>query len=187
MVTRATRRLRLVLFLATLSSSILSSWSQSKDTDNSSAQAKEEQDIYTAVIRYQMENWIRSSEKNESEAKSDGDKAIARRLNFKVFFVSIDGHDPSDELMSRLSDLPRTIKKASFEKPAKGPHGPTDKVTGKTGIVFSAHTIRWSGKDSAELEGGYYCGGLCAAEYTFKVKREDGKWVVQSSRMSWIS
>ncbi len=62
----------------------------------------DEQDIYALVIRSQMEQWIRDGDKNEAEAKSASDKAIAKKLNFAVFFVSIDGEDPSDEFMKTL-------------------------------------------------------------------------------------
>ncbi len=62
-----------------------------------------------------------------------------------------------------------------------------DKKTKQRGIIFSADRIRWRGKDTAEVDGGYHCDGLCGAGITFKVKRERGKWVVKSENMSWIS
>jgi hypothetical protein len=147
----------------------------------------DEQDVYAAVIRHQMEEWVKQGEKSVAEAKDEDEKLIAKRLNFEIFFVSIEGKDPSDDFINRFRDIPRTIKKASSEEPNKGPHTPVDKSTHRTGIIFSAHTIRWLGRDSAEVEGGYYCGGLCAAGITFKVKRENGKWSVKGSHMKWIS
>lgn len=134
-----------------------------------------------------MEQWIHDGDKSEAEAKDERDKSIARSLNFRIFFVEINGKDPSDDFISRFRDIPRIIKKISSTKPEKGPHTPVDKSTHQRGIIFSADSIRWSSKDSAKVEGGYYCGGLCAAEITFKVRRENGKWVVKSSHMNWIS
>jgi hypothetical protein len=101
--------------------------------------------------------------------------------------VSINGADPSDEFMKRFSDLPRTIRKGSSEVPDKGPHAPIDKSTGEAGIVFNAENLWWLNQDLAELQGGYYCGGLCAVGITFTVKRENGKWTIKSSHMNWIS
>lgn len=72
-------------------------------------------------------------------------------------------------------------------KPEKGPHTPTDLTTGIKGIIFEAGKIRWLSKIAAEVEGGYYCGGLCAASNTFQVRQENGNWVVKSSHMNWIS
>jgi hypothetical protein len=150
-------------------------------------QLADEQDICAVVIRHQMEEWVREGEKNAAEAKTEDDKAIAQRLNFEIFFVSIEGKDPSDDFISRFRDIPRTIKKASSEEPGKGPHTPVDKSTHHTGIVFSVDSIQWLGKDSTKVEGGYYCGGLCAAGITFRVKRENGKWIIKNSGMNWIS
>lgn len=147
----------------------------------------DEEDIYALVIRSQMEEWIRGGDKAEAEAKGASDKAITKQLNFPVFFVSINGEDPSDAFMKRFDDLPRTIRKASREVPDKGPHTPTDKSTVKTGIVFDAEKLKWHNKDLVEVQGGYYCGGLCAAGITFTVKRENGKWMINSSHMNWIS
>jgi hypothetical protein len=80
----------------------------------------DKQDIYAAVIRHQMEEWVKSGEKNEAEAKTEEDKSVAQRLNFEIFFVSVEGKDPSDDFINRLSDIPRTIEKASNEEPGKG-------------------------------------------------------------------
>jgi len=147
----------------------------------------DKQDIYAAVIGHQMEEWVKGGEKSVAEAKDEDERSIAKRLNFEIFFVSIEGKDPSDDFINRFRDIPRTIKKASSEEPNKGPHTPVDKSTHRTGIVFSADTIRWLSENSAEVEGGYYCGGLCAAGITFKVIRENGKWIIKNSHMNWIS
>jgi len=171
------------ILISALLLSAIPAQSQDSETDRKAA----EQDIFALVIRNQMENWIRDGDKSEAEAKSESDKAIAQHLNFKVFFIEIQGKDPSDDFISRFSDLPRVIKKISSEKPAKGPHTPVDKPSGRTGIIFSVDSIRWQSKDLAEVEGGYYCGGLCAAGITFTVERANGKWLIKSSRMNWIS
>jgi len=155
--------------------------------DRGTEHKADEQDIFALVIRNQMESWIRGGDKSEAEAKNDSDKRIANSLNFRVFFISIKGKDPSDSFMKRFDDIPRTIRKVSNEEPAKGPHTPVDKTTHRAGIVFSADAIRWHGSDLADVEGGYYCGGRCAAGITFIVQREKGKWVIKDSHLNWIS
>jgi hypothetical protein len=72
-----------------------------------------EQDIREAVIRKQMEDWIKSGDKNEAEAKDNDEKAITKMLNFRIFFVSVDGEDPSDEFLARFKDVHRVVKKVS--------------------------------------------------------------------------
>jgi hypothetical protein len=62
-----------------------------------------------------------------------------------------------------------------------------DKSSGERGIIFSADKVHWRGKDSAEVEGGYHCNGLCGAGFRFRLKREKGEWVILSSKMEWVS
>ena len=51
--------------------------------------AKDEQNIREVVIRQQMEEWIKSGDKSEAEAKDKSEKSIAKMLNFRIFFGSI--------------------------------------------------------------------------------------------------
>jgi hypothetical protein len=150
--------------------------------------ADDEQDIRAAVIRKQMEDWIKRIEKDEVDAKSEDDKALVRMGNFKVFFVSIEGEDPSDDLLAQFRDIPRVIKKVSESEIGRVQRMPViDKSSGERGIIFSANKIHWRGKDSAEVEGGYVCNGLCGAGIRFRVKRENGKWLVKATRLEWVS
>jgi hypothetical protein len=179
------RNTRLTISVTFLGLFILS---QHIDAQDSKTNRKaDEDDIFALVIRSQMEQWIRDGDKSEAEAKDATDKDIAKKLNFIVFFVSINGADPSDAFMKRFSDLPRTIRKASSAVPDKRPHTPKDKSTGQSGIVFDVEDLKWQNNDLAEVQGGYYCGGLCAAGITFTVKRENGKWAIKDSHMNWIS
>lgn len=150
--------------------------------------ANDEQEIREVVIRKQMVDWIAGADKAETEAKGRTDKAIAKMLNFKIFFISINGKDPSPAFVSRFHDLPRLIKKVSDSETAKAWRmAVIDKASHQRGIRFSADEIRWRGSDSVEVEGGYHCDGLCGAGIKFEVQREKNHWVVKSSRMEWIS
>jgi hypothetical protein len=147
-----------------------------------------EEDIREAVLWYQMLGWGSDGDKIERNVANDNDKAIAKRLNASVYFVSVNGKDPTDEFLRRLQDIPRKIKKASEGKQTKSfPGWVVDKKNKKPGIVFSANEIRWTNENEVEVEGGYHCGGLCAAGDVFTVGRNQGKWRVLRVRMKWIS
>ena len=113
---------------------------------------------------------------------------LQRRLemNFKVFFVSINGKDPTDAFTNRLQDLPRTVRKASLSGADKQ-RDVVDKATGQRGIIFYANKIRWLNKESVELDGGYVCGGLCGIHATFKLHRNKGRWSVTEKSVHRIS
>ena len=126
--------------------------------------AKDEQDIREVVIRKQIEDWIKGGDKAEPEAKDRTEKAVAKMLNFKIFFISINEKDPSTDFMSKFHDIPRVIKKVSDSEISKAQRmAVVDKSSHQRGIRFSADEIRWLGPDSVEVEGGYHCDGLCGA------------------------
>lgn len=147
---------------------------------------RQEDDIREAVIRYQMEGWMRDGDKNEKEAKDARDKLIAKQLNSRIFFVSVNGKDPSDEFLKRFQNIPRAIKKQSRVKPGLN-RWVTDKDTNRNGIVFRADGIRWINESEVEVEGGYHCGSLCAAGDVFSLRLESGRWNVVQVRGKWIS
>ena len=59
----------------------------------------------------------------EQDAKDPRDKYIAERLNSRVYFVSVNGKDPSDEFLKRFQGVPRTAKRMSDAKQTKKPGG----------------------------------------------------------------
>jgi hypothetical protein len=150
--------------------------------------AASEEDIREAVLRYQMEDWIRNGDKGEAEAKDQTEKEIAHHLNFKIFFIETNEKDPTDDFMKRFHDIPRILKKSSGAEIAKVMRMPVvDKETQERGIIFSADRVRWQGKNHVKVAGGYHCDGLCGAGFTFEVRFENGKWMVKKERMNWIS
>lgn len=152
----------------------------SKRLDNEDAQA--------AVIRYQMEGWYRGGDRSEAEARNQTEKTVAKVMNFKVFFVSINNKDPSNAFLRRFRDIPRVIKKVSDSTINKsGMNEVLDRATGRRGVIFRVGNIRWLSTDSAEADGGYFCDGLCGIWETFALKRENGKWGVKSVRIHRIS
>ena len=53
--------------------------------------------------------------------------------------------------------------------------------------VLSVGKITWTSDDHVEVEGGYYCGSLCAGDGTFDVVRQHGVWVVRKFDLKLIS
>jgi hypothetical protein len=153
---------------------------------NGPARAAQEDAIREAVLRYQMEGWARDGDKSEAEAQDANDKAIAKRLNARVYYLSVNRKDPSEELLKRFRDFPRTIKKVSESTHTKR-LWVADKKTKQPGIIFSADEIHWITDDQVEVDGGYYCGGLCAAGDVFTVNFDHGTWKVTKAVMKWIS
>lgn len=135
-----------------------------------------------------MEEWIKAGDRGEAEAKDETEKRISRALNFKFFFVAINGKDPDDSLMNRLHGIPRVLKKVSSCEVAKAVRMPiVDKETQELGIIFQVGEIRWLGTGHVKVEGGYHCDGLCAGGYSFDVYFEKGKWVVKQKKLNWVS
>jgi hypothetical protein len=160
---------------------------RAQDSDPSK-RAFQEAAIREAVIRYQMAAWVRQGDKNEKEGKNERDRALAKQLNFRVFFVSIGGKDPSEEFLKRFQDIPRVVKKKSrAQTNSLSMEWVTDKDTHQPGIIFQADEVHWTKENEVEVAGGYHCGGLCAAGEVFTVRLENAKWNVLQSRMTWIS
>lgn len=150
------------------------------------AAISQEDAIRETVIRYEMEGWIQGSNQNARLAKTAIEKAVAKEMNFKVFFVSINGKDPTEAFVDRLRNLPRIIKKLSCSG-VDEQRDVVDKATGERGIIFRADKIRWRNRESVELDGGYVCGGLCGIEATFKLRRSQGKWTITGRTLHRIS
>jgi hypothetical protein len=176
----------LVAVLITLRPSCTCALAQ--DRSPVSGRGTQEDDIRAAVIRYQMLKWIGDIEKDEREAKNDADRQAAKEYSFQIFFISINDKDPSDAFVARFGDIPRQVKKGSqvVTNPSLS-RRILDQETHQPGIVFGADAIRWRSPDSVDVEGGYYCGSLCASGETFTVRRQEGTWVVKKSRVKWVS
>lgn len=104
-----------------------------------------------------------------------------------VFFLSVgEEANPSDALIARFAGRRPLVKKVSDSVPKKY-EGIFDKDTGKKGILFSVTSIKWINDSEAEVEGGHYTAPLAASGNVYKVRFENGKWVVKDDDMKWIS
>ena len=127
----------------------------------------QEDDIRESVLRYRL-----------NPSKSNG-----------PFFLSINGHDPSDAFMRRFADSGRIVKKASesYFKKDPFPGWLRDRSTDEKGMSLWVGPINWLSSDRVEVRGGMYCGGLCADAGIYRLKKKEGHWVVVEYKVQMIS
>lgn len=126
-----------------------------------------EDDLREVVVRYQVAKWD---------------------LNAKVYFVQINGKDPTAAFLQRFQDVDRPVKKKSESRQEKNVVGwVVDKKTKRKGVDFDTESIHWISERKVDIEGGYFCGGLCSASGKYHLEIEDGHWVVTGYDVSLIS
>ena len=134
-----------------------------------------------------MLRWSTQGDRAELEARNESERRLAKELNYRIYFISVNGKDPGNDFVKRFQDLPRQIRKVSQCKQKKRFLGwVVDKKTKQNGIVFSADSIRWLTPDQVEVDGGYHCGKLCGGGEIFSMQLQDGKWVVTETLTSSI-
>ena len=147
-----------------------------------------EDDIREVVLRYQMAGWTKGSDKAAKGVADSVGNAVAAGSYYKVFFISANDEDPSDDFMKRFEKFPIRVEKISqSEIDKKIGNAVVDKATGERGIIFGVGKITWNESNSVEVEGGYFCNGLCASGETFEVRRKRGVWTVTGSVIHAIS
>ena len=114
-------------------------------------------DIAEATFRYQFTN-----------------NASGAQQNAKAYFLSVFEKDPSPEFLKRFGKHKPPVKKGSEFKIGKG-------------LAFQVVTIKRVSKTKVEVSGGYYEAGLSSSGNTYFVEKKDGKWIVTSDKMHWIS
>lgn len=126
---------------------------------------------------------VRAQTDAKQAQEDDIREAVFRsQLTSGANFLSIDGKDPSNAFMKRFEGtkapvwkLSRAVKKTLF-------HHYTsiqDRETGDDGTILELRKIKWLDDSTVEVQGGYDCGSLCAADGIFRVAREKGAWVVK--------
>ena len=133
------------------------------------ARGPEYLNLLEAVYRYQFDH-----------------NASGQKQRVDYYFLSLDGADPPAELLARFaghkpSVLPGSLALASAAK------GVSHKELGGTGLIFRISRIAWLDASTADVDGGYYEGGLSSSGNTYHVERHDGKWLVTKNTMHWIS
>lgn len=93
--------------------------------------------------------------------------------------------DPSPGLMRRFSGRKPPVRKVS--ECNADVSGVTDKRTGEAGLVFRVGRIRSLDKNSVEVLGGYFEGGMSSSVNLYRVERKNGRWRVTNDKLLVIS
>jgi hypothetical protein len=115
-----------------------------------------------------------------------GRMTLARQEEEVVFLSVGQEGNPSDALLARFAGRRPVVKKVS-ESMSRKYEGIFDRETGGRGVIFSVTSIKWISETEAEVEGGHYTAPLAASGHVYKVRLENGKWVVKDDEMKWIS
>jgi hypothetical protein len=95
----------------------------------------------------------------------------------KVYCVTVEGHDPTADFLSRFAGNRPPLKRGSLCSTSTI-QGVLDKETGERGIAFGADkvTMRWGFR--AEVEGGYFAHGFSLSYKTYYLEKKGGVWKV---------
>ena len=146
---------------------------------------------------------LASEASNASESLSLADQAadativvlarLAKQYSWsRTVFVCVDFSDPADLLLDRVSQISQIsmvcLKPCHFGvSDPRNRGGVIDPATGDPAVTIGVRSIKKIGEDEFDMEGGYACGLLCAAQFQFRVRKDANGWRILSENMLWIS
>jgi hypothetical protein len=109
-------------------------------------------------------------------------EALIRHLlqehqGLRVYFLSRDGADPSDDFMRRFQGERPVIKKRSLSVRGKY-RSILDKESGAIAAIVSVGSVKWISDSEVEVGGGFYDGEVI--EYRYRMVRSNVGWSVSS-------
>ena len=116
-------------------------------------------------------------------------RLVKKYSSFGTVFLCVDLSDAPDLMADRVSQLTGVCVKpchAHVDGPGRW-DGILDPETGAHGVGIGVRAVKPVGENEYEMEGGYGCGPLCAAEFIYRVRRESSGWRIVSEAMQWIS
>jgi len=130
-------------------------------------------------------------------AQADGIREVVLRQAMKayapvyrektgLYYLQVDGKDPSRRLIQRFSRERLPVKPNSQAAPAEL-MGHKDPATGKRGKLFWVRDLRWLPDGRATLQGGYHWHGRAAAGATYTLVHRDGRWTITGTDGQWVS
>jgi predicted small lipoprotein YifL len=124
------------------------------------AQAKATNDIAEAVFRYQFQH-------NASSLQERADR----------YCLSLPGEQSPEAAF---------LQRFDGNTPAVLGVDECRKKSGKN-LLFRLQRLDWRSDDEVWVQGGYWEGNLSSSVESYRVRRKDGKWVVDGARMQAIS
>lgn len=102
--------------------------------------------------------------------------------SYKIYFIQVDGKDPSDVFLKRFARYDPPVKKYSAgfidREHLTGPTPVRDRTTGLGGKIFHVGSITWLRKDRVRLRAGYFVGGKNAGSDQFILTRKGNTWSI---------
>lgn len=92
--------------------------------------------------------------------------------------------DPSSDLLARFEGHQPPVR--PWSQSTTSVYGVFDRTTGERGLLFNVSSII-AGGDTAQVEGGYFEGGLSASGNTYYLRRVNSSWSVEYDILHWIS
>ena len=112
--------------------------------------------------------------------------ASGAQQSASVFCIEFEKNgDPPAAFVARFAHDPKPVVAGSAC--SKGPGGVFDKTTKARGLAFRIDGVKYTDKDHATVNGGYYEAGLSASGNVYTLERQKGAWVVVKDEMTWIS
>jgi hypothetical protein len=94
--------------------------------------------------------------------------------------------DPPAAFMARFAHDPKSVVAGSHCS-LSASSGVVEKTTKARGLAFRIDAVKYTDKDHATVDGGYYEAGLSASGNVYTLERQKGAWVVTKDQMTWIS
>lgn len=141
----------------------------------------------TKPTRRQLHAKFALGEKRRAKAKDDIAEVVFRRMfasNYsirkaKYYYLSVDGNDPNERLMSRFhSNKPKVLQASKFTRAVRN---------SEESLRFTVGEISFYKGKYAVVSGSCYEGPLSAAFYSFVLKRHKGRWIIKSRRLTMWS
>jgi hypothetical protein len=89
--------------------------------------------------------------------------------------------------MRRFRDHRPPVKRKAVCQIHADVSGVTDIETGGQAVIFRVAPPVWDSDTEVLVDGGYYFNGIAASGKTYRVRYQDGEWVVVDARWRWIS
>lgn len=98
--------------------------------------------------------------------------------------LSVEGGDPSPELLARLHAAYPGIRSGSAAE-ARG--GPGTEEYGYRGTLYVITELLWHGTEHCNVKCGVVFGPLCGYGHRYRVELRNGRWVVTGRTFAWKS
>jgi hypothetical protein len=133
-----------------------------------------------------------------SEQKDDMDLSIAESVfrfqikqcaaetTLRVFLLSLNGGDPSDDFMKRFADDSVRVRKKSDLVKSKETHEFLDKTSGEFAALLSIDKLKFFDEGSAEVDGSCGYADWAARGYRYTLIKQENRWIVKKADSKWF-